>query len=650
MYTAAAVTSQAREIRPHGSWPSPISAEWLTAGSLRLSQPRLSGGALFWLEGRPREGGRQVVMRAERGAARELTPEGASIRTRVHEYGGGDYAVGAGRLVFSRDEDRRVYVMPAAGGDVRALTDGSAWYADFAISPDGRWVVAVEERAREGAEPTNRLVAISLEGADRHDVASGFDFVSFPRFSRDGRQLAFTAWNHPDMPWDSTALWQVEWTRRGPGTSRRVAGGDGESIFQPEFSPAGRLTFVGDRSGWWNLEQLHAGGRRSLCPRSAEFGRPQWVFGLSTYGFLDEQTLICVVGEAGRSRLARLSLASGALDDLGLDFDAYDGIHVEGRRVALIGASPTRAPTVGILDLRDGCFRAHREGFPLELEDSWVARGETLSFATRDGEEAHAFLYRPSSPSCAGAPGSRPPLLVKSHGGPTAATTTALDLAIQFWTSRGLAVLDVNYRGSTGYGRAYRDRLRGAWGIVDVGDCIDAARFAADAGLVDPERLAIRGGSAGGYTTLCALTFHDVFHAGASHYGIGDLEALARDTHKFEARYLDGLIGPYPERRDLYVARSPIHHAELLSCPVIFFQGLEDRVVPPAQSEAMAAALARRGIPYAYVGFPGEQHGFRRAESQRTALEGELYFYARVLGFPVEGAPPGVEIVGLEAT
>jgi dipeptidyl aminopeptidase/acylaminoacyl peptidase len=302
---------------------------------------------------------------------------------------------------------------------------------------------------------------------------------------------------------------------------------------------------------------------------------------------------------------------------------------------------------VGVLELPDGAFQPVREAFPLALDPAWIAMPESLEFATGSGERAHGFLYRPANPDCRGEPGRRPPLLVKSHGGPTAATSSALDLAVQFWTSRGFALLDVNYRGSTGFGRAYRDRLRGEWGIVDVEDCVQAARFAAAEDVADPARLAIRGGSAGGYTTLCALTFHDVFQAGASYYGIGDLEALARDTHKFESRYLDRLVGPYPERRDLYRSRSPIHHAEQLSCPVIFFQGLEDRVVPPAQSEAMAAALAERGIPYAYVPFAGEQHGFRRAESQRTALEGELYFYARVFGFPTGAAPPGVEIVGL---
>jgi len=647
VYTASAVGPSRRALRPHGSWSSPLSAELLTAGSLRLSQPKLHAGELCWLEGRPLEGGRQVVMAAgASGGPRELSPAGVSVRTRVHEYGGGDYALGAELLVFSRDDDQRVYVLPRSGGEARALTDGSARHADFALSPDARWVVAVEERPRGDGEPDNRLVALPLTGGGPREVAAGFDFVSFPRFSPDGRRLAFTAWNHPDMPWDATELWEVEWTAAGPGSRHKRAGGAGESIFQPGYSPAGVLTFVSDRTGWWNLEQLRDGRRVPLCPRAAEFGRPQWVFGLSSWSFVDEQTLLCAVGEGGRQRLALLGLGDGRLRFLAPELDGIEGLEVGAGRAALIGASPTRAPAVGVLDLADGSFRPVREAFRHGLGADWIAVPEAVEFATGQGERAHAFLYRPTNPRCQAPPQARPPLLVKSHGGPTSASSSALDLAVQFWTSRGFALLDVNYRGSSGFGRGYRDRLRGEWGVVDVEDCVAAARFAAGEGAADPQRLAIRGGSAGGFTTLCALTFHEVFHAGASYYGIGDLEALARDTHKFEARYLDGLIGPWPARRDLYRARSPIHHAQRLSCPVIFFQGLEDRVVPPSQSAAMVAALAARGIPHAYVTFAGEQHGFRRAESQRIALEAELYFYARVLGFPGGRAPPGIEIVG----
>jgi dipeptidyl aminopeptidase/acylaminoacyl peptidase len=634
--------------RPFGSWPSPITAKRISVGSLRLSQPRLDRGTPYWLEGRPAQGGRQVVVRLGAGGVPEdVTPDGVDVRTRVHEYGGGDYCVREGAVFYVRSDDGRV-MRRSSGGATRALTDGSARHADLEVSPDGRWLVAVEERHGEGAEPSNRLVAIPLPtGGAPREVASGFDFVSFPRFSADGRQLAFTAWCHPDMPWDATGLYLVEWSAGGPGPARRVAGEGAESIFQPSFSPHGRLTFVSDRSGWWNLEQLRSGTRRALCPMSAEFGRPQWVFGLSTYAFVDEGDLLCVVGSRGRYRLARLEIGASAPVPLDLPFDAYDGVQVEAGRACLIAAGPDRAPRVGSLDLATGEFTAHRESLDLELNRALVSVPESIEYATADGESAHAFLYRPANPECRGATDERPPLLVKSHGGPTSAAMAALDLSIQFWTSRGFAVVDVNYRGSSGFGRAYRDRLRGEWGVLDVSDCVDAARDVVSRGAADALRLAIRGSSAGGYTTLCALAFHDLFRAGASYYGIGDLEALARDTHKFEARYLDRLVGPYPERRDLYVARSPLRFAERISCPVIFFQGLEDPVVPPNQAEAMVEALAARGIPHAYVPFAGERHGFRRAENIQKALEAELYFYSKVFGFPVESHPRGVDVVGI---
>jgi dipeptidyl aminopeptidase/acylaminoacyl peptidase len=503
----------------------------------------------------------------------------------------------------------------------------------------------VEEEPRPGGEPANRLVALALGSGERRVVEDGFDFVSFPRFAPDGRALAYTAWRHPDMPWDATELRLLGWRPEGPADApRSVAGGAGESIFQPGFSPGGRLTFVSDRSGWWNLEQLRGGERLALCPRAAEFGLAQWVFGLSTWDFVDERTVLCAFGAPGAQRLARLDLESGALREIALPYGELHGLRVEGRSACFLGASPSRPLAVCRLDLEGGRVEELRSSFTLELEDGLVAEAEAIEFASADGRRARAFAYAPRHPRFAAPPGERPPLLVKSHGGPTSSTTSSLRLAIQYWTSRGFAVVDVNYGGSTGYGRDYRNLLRGAWGVVDVEDCVAAARHLAGAGLADPRRLCISGGSAGGFTTLCALTFHDLFAAGASHYGVGDLEALARDTHKFESRYLDRLVGPYPERRDLYRARSPVHHVDRLARPVAFFQGLDDRVVPPSQAEALVAALAARGIPHAYVAFPGEQHGFRRAENIRTALDGELFFYAQVFGFDVEPKPEAVRL------
>ena len=632
---------------PHGSWPSPIDAGGIAAGSLRLSQPRWDGGSLYWIEGRPAEGGRQVLMRADaEGAISEVSPPAVNVRTRVHEYGGGDYDVRDGVAYYARFDDQRVYRVAAGGGAAaEPVTAPGACYADLTLSPDGRWLAAVEERPRETGEAENRIVAIPTAGGAPLTVAAGHDFFSFPRFAPDGDRIVWTAWDHPGMPWDGTVLYRAGFSAGRADAPRAVAGGASESIFQPSFSPGGRLAFVTDRSGWWNLALLQESGVADVCPRAAEFGRPQWVFGLSTHAFVGEDAILCIVASGGWDGLARVDLATGTLTSIDVPYRRIDGLCVAKGRACFVGAGPDRAPAVVALDLASGALREVRSGLAFAVSPALVSVPEAIEFATDDGARSHAFLYRPRNPDAAAPAGERPPLLVKSHGGPTGAALPVLDLRVQYWTSRGFAVVDVNYRGSVGYGRPYREALRGAWGIADVADCIAAARYLEGEGEVDSARLAISGGSAGGYTTLCALTFHDVFHAGASHYGIGDLEALVRDTHKFESRYLDGLIGPYPERRDLYRERSPIHFTDRLSCPVIFFQGLEDRVVLPNQAEAMVAALAERGVTHAYVAFPGEQHGFRRAENICTALEGELGFYAQVFGFDAGPLPAGVRIV-----
>ena len=580
-----------------------------------------------------------------RGGLEEVTPAAANVRTLVHEYGGGEYRVLGGEVFWVELGSPGIRRLGSRGVSTLRGSQGGPRYADFARSPDGRFLLAVEEEhAGSGAEATNRLVCFDLaESGGRHLLAEGHDFFASPCFAPDGSRLAWLSWDHPDMPWDATTLWVAPWGPAGAGVPRAAAGGGEESVFQPDFSPEGRLTFVSDRTGWWNLHGERDGGVAALCPREEEFGLPQWVFGLRTWGFLGEDAILCVHARDGRWQLARLELSRGALDDLTLPYSEFLGLRTDGRRATFVAASPSSPAVVCSLDLASGRVRELRRSTELALPSDRLSTPQAISFASEDGRNAHAFLYAPAGGAIRAPEGERPPLLVKSHGGPTSATGAALQLRIQYWTTRGFMVIDVNYGGSSGYGRSYRNLLRGRWGDVDVGDCTRAALFAAEQAGADVARLAISGGSAGGYTTLCALTFRDVFAAGASYYGIGDLEALARDTHKFESRYLDRLVGPWPERSDLYRARSPIHHTEQLSCPVVFFQGLEDKVVPPNQAEAMVAALASRGITHGYLAFEGEQHGFRRAESIVASLEGELSFYSKVIGFPTE-VPPHLEI------
>lgn len=654
-----------KEIRPCGSWPSPIGSADLVRGALRLSAPRLAEGRLYWIEGRPSEGGRQVVMSTPvpGGAARrgtgpaatpaEASPQGVNVRTRVHEYGGGEYAVGRDRIFYVDDANGRIHA-GRPGGAARPITPAGARHADLLPSPDGRWLVSVEERPREGQEPENRLVAVPLAESDDaagvraldapRVVAAGHDFYASPVFSPDADQLAFLAWDHPHMPWRATVLERVGWGREGPRSApQRVAGEGDESLFQPRFGADGSLYVSSDRSGWWNLVRIGESGPVPVHRDALEIGGPQWVFGMSRWAFLDAERIVAIATRDGRDALCTIELASGRLREQATPFVSIGGLVAEDGWVACIAGSPLAAGALQLWSFDEGDPRCVRESAPIALDGADVSRGEARVLPSVDGRTTHAFVYPPCSSAVRGPADERPPLLVKSHGGPTSATSAALDPRIQFWTSRGFAVADVNYGGSSGYGRAYRDRLEGQWGVVDVEDCVAVARALATSGEVDGDRLAISGGSAGGYTTLCALTFHDAFSAGASHYGIGDLEALARDTHKFESRYTDWLVGPLPEARELYRARSPIHHHERLRCPVIFFQGLEDRVVPPNQAEAMVDVLARRGIPHAYVAFEGEQHGFRRAENIRTALDGELYFYSQVFGFEAP-RPPGVEV------
>lgn len=584
---------------------------------------------------------------------RAASPAGVNVRTRVHEYGGGEYAVHADRLYFVDDADGGIHLADA-GGDAGPVHRSASKHADLVVSPDGRWLFCVEERPRAaGQEPENRLLAIALDdsgrpAADPIVAAAGHDFYASTAVAPAGDEIAFLAWDHPDMPWNATVLETRAWGAEGPRGDVRPRAGDGTaSLFQPGYAPDGRLFVVTDRAGYWNLARVGERAAQPVHRDRWEMGRAQWVFGAPTWGFADAagQRVLTTATTDGLDRLVELGVSDGAIRERPSSLVSIASLVTGEGWAACVGGAADRPAALHLWRVAEGAPTAVRESSTLALPEDTISRAEAVSFASASGRTAHAFVYRPRSGAQTPLAGERPPLLVKSHGGPTAGASAALDPRIQFWTSRGFCVVDVNYAGSTGFGRAYRDVLHERWGVVDVEDCVAAARTLADEGVVDGARLAISGGSAGGYTTLCALTFHDAFAAGASHYGIGDLEALARDTHKFESRYTDWLVGPLPETADRYRARSPIHHAARLARPVIFFQGLEDRVVPPSQAEAMVAVLAERGLPHAYVPFEGEQHGFRRAENIRTALDGELYFYGRVFGFDAP-RPAGVEVVG----
>ena len=642
---------------PYGSWPSPIGADLVASGGVRLESVAFSGDDLCWLEGRPTEAGRNVIVRQARdGQVSDVIPAGFNARTLAHEYGGGSFWASGSRIFFTNFADQCLYRVDP-GGTPEAITPEQVLargdrYADGVVTPDGEWIICVRERHMVGREPINQLVAIPADGSEPpRTLVTGNAFYAFPRLSPDGRMLAWTCWDHPQMPWDGTELWVAD---LGPdarlGGRRRVAGGRDESIFQPGFSPEGVLHFISDRTGWWNLYAEQEGEIRALAPMEAEFGVPQWVFGLSTYAFASG-SVVCLVGGSDGTRLCRLG-TDGSCVDLGLAYRSFSPASLcsSGSRLAFIAGGPRQGAAVVVSDLGSGTEQVVRRSLSHELDERLVSVAEPIAFPSEVGGEnldAYALFYRPTNPGFVAPSGEAPPLVVMSHGGPTSAVSPQLKLETQFFTSRGFAVVDVNYGGSTGYGRAYRERLKGRWGILDVDDCIAAARFLAERGDVDPNRMAIRGGSAGGYTTLCALTFRDVFAAGASYYGVADAATLARDTHKFESRYLDSLIAPYPAQEKIYRERSPIHFTDQLSCPIILLQGLEDKVVPPAQAEEMVAALAEKGLPYAYLAFEGEQHGFRQAENIQRALEAEVYFYARVFGFELAGGIPPVSIENL---
>ncbi|MES2297561.1 MAG: prolyl oligopeptidase family serine peptidase [Pseudomonadota bacterium] len=623
-----------------GAWPSPIGARLVANGAVPLSQLAIDGESVYWLAGRASEGGRTTLLRQRGPGTKEVTPAPLNVRTRVHEYGGGAYLAVDGAVFFSNDVDKRVYACSGDGQPAALSRPGSARHADFVLDRQRQRLIGVrEDHAAGHAHPTNTICAINADGSETV-LAQGADFYAAPRLSPDGATLAWLSWNHPNMPWQGSELWQAAVGADGSlAPARLVAGGVAESVCQPEWSPDGVLHFVSDRSGWWNLYALDgaaaaAGAARALSPRAAEFALPHWSFGVALYGFRAPGQIVCSYIENGISHLASLDCASGALRPIANPYQEIRELRVAAGSVVVLGGAPTLALEVARIDLASGARTVLARSIEQLPEVGDLSVPKAISYPSSNGRRAHAFFYQPCNARYQAAPGSLAPLIVIGHGGPTGMASNTLKLATQFWTSRGFAVLDVNYGGSSGFGRAYRDLLRGQWGVVDVEDCVAGARHLAARGLVDPERLLIRGSSAGGLTTLSALIFHDVFKAGACYYGVSDLAGLDADSHKFEAHYNAWLIAPQPEAQRLYLERSPIHHSDKLARPMIFFQGLDDKVVPPQQSEQMAAKLRARGVPVAYLTLEGEGHGFRKADSIAGTLEAELYFYRRIFALP----------------
>jgi dipeptidyl aminopeptidase/acylaminoacyl peptidase len=634
---------------PYGTWPSPIAAADLARSATSVAYVNSLNGVPYWLESRPAQGGRYVVVTpAPNGGIEELTPSGFNARTRVHEYGGVPYAVGGDAIWFSNFSDQRLYEQ-RAGAAPRALTPEGYRYSDFELDAAGTQLFCVREDHTSSAEAKNTIVSVPIAGGSAGTVLfAGSDFVAYPRLSPDGKRLAWIAWNHPDMPWDSTTLYVADLVDGRLEHIEPVAGAaGGESVLEPRWDRDGTLYFISDRSDWWNLFRWTSSAVEPVLTVEAEVATPLWVLGQANYALTGDGRAVLRYGVKAQDALGVLDLRSGKLRKLDLPFNSYSSITLQSSDAALaIAASPVEEAAVVRIDLRSGAYDVLRAPGEIRLEPAAISRAEAIEFPTDAGRTAHAFFYPPTNAQFTGPATERPPLIVKVHGGPTSHSKAELSLATQFWTSRGFAFLDVNHGGSTGFGRAYRERLAGNWGVVDVADVVAAVKYLASLGRIDTRRVAIRGGSAGGFTVLAALAFHDVFKAGANYYGVSDLEPLAHDTHKFESRYLDRLVAPLREGRAVYEARAPIRHLEEFRAPLITFQGSEDKVVPPSQSRAIVAALQAKGVPVVYLEFEGEQHGFRKAENIVRSLEAELAFYGEVFGFEPAGNLPPVSWMG----
>jgi len=640
------------KVSPYGTWKSPITSDLITTDAISLVELAIDGEDIYWIESRPAEGGRYAIMlRDSHERITECIPSDYSARTTVHEYGGGAFTVSEGVIYFANFNDQHLYCQ-RIGGKPEVLTPGDGYrYADLVVDRKQNRLICIREDHTGIGEPINAIVSVSMNGHDNGTIIiGGNNFYASARLNPEGTKLAYLTWNHPNMPWDGCELWVADILPDGaPVSSRqRIAGSTTESIFQPEWSPENVLHFVAETSGWWNLYRLRNDLAEPIYPLNAEFGEPQWVFGMYTYDFVSPTKILCCYSQNGTWHLCWLETSNKKVIPIATSFTDFTSIRAGKGFAVFIAGSPIIPDGIIRLDVENGKMRSIKQSFEIKVDTSYISIPQPIHFPTTNGNEAHANYYPPVNTDFSAPKGELPPLIVISHGGPTAASGTILRYNIQYWTSRGFALLDVNYGGSTGYGREYRQRLNGNWGVVDVDDCCNGALYLVKKGLADPNRLAIRGGSAGGYTTLACLTFrNEVFKAGASYYGLSELELFIKETHKFESHYMDSLLGPYPEYKEIYFERSPINFTKNIACPLILFQGDEDKIVPFSQSQLMFEEVRAKGLPVAYLLFKGEQHGFRKAENIKRSLDAELYFYSKIFGFITADKIEPVEIENL---
>ncbi len=636
--------------KPYGSWSSPISSDTVVEKSIKFCQVHIDGNNIYWTEGRPEEKGRVAVVKmSENSKPVDVVDNMYNVRSRVHEYGGKSFTVHKGVTYFVNFKDQQIYKHTQK--ETIKLTNLETYrFADLVASPDGKYLYCIAEE-HKGLEVNNMVCCLDIESKQLTILAKGYDFYMSPAISPDGKKIAWVSWNQPNMPWDGSELWLADVEGSKISNAKQIAGDLKISIVDPSFSPKNELYFISDKSGWWNFYRYKNSSIEAICPCEVEFGRPMWIFGDSTYGFIKDGPNLKIAARGitkGIASIYLIDIEHKTKKVLDLPFTSISNIYTLNNKIIFTASSPTTTSSLVEYDIKSHDFKILKQSQKINIDPGYLSEPIAVSFPTEGGHTAYGFYYPPTNKDFKGKDGEKPPLIIKSHGGPTAQVFPVLNMEYNYFTSRGIGIFDVNYGGSTGYGRAYRDRLNSNWGIVDVQDCENAAKYLIEKGLADKDRIGIRGGSAGGYTTLAALAFTNTFKVGVSYYGVSDLIALATDTHKFEGRYLDKLVAAYPQHKKIYIERSPINNLEKLSCPILLLQGSEDKVVPQAQAKMMFDALVKKGLPTSYVLFEGEGHGFRSSPNIKKALESELYFYSKMFHFPINEKIQKIKIENLK--